>query len=257
MGEHDAIEALERLGLSEYEANVFIGLQKLSVGTARDVARITDVPRSQVYGTTESLEDRGLIDIQQSNPIQYRPVPIDEARAQLRDRFEREAERAFDFIEDARTETPNQQDPEAVWTVAGQETIDTRIAHLVRDAEAEVLLGLKREDLLTEEIETALRGAVDEGVDVTLISRNPAIRDRFEADDIAVLEPRIREGPDGRSGRILVVDETVLLSVLSAEERSETRRETAIWSTGTNFASVLGQLVEGFLEPDRPTRDGR
>ncbi|HET7324565.1 MAG TPA: helix-turn-helix domain-containing protein, partial [Halococcus sp.] len=56
----DAIAALKRLGLSSYEAQVFVALQRISRGSARDIDRVTDVPRSQVYGAAEQLEERGL-----------------------------------------------------------------------------------------------------------------------------------------------------------------------------------------------------
>ena len=47
--------ALERLGLSTYEAGVFVALEKLGRGTAREIAEATDVPRSQVYGAAEHI----------------------------------------------------------------------------------------------------------------------------------------------------------------------------------------------------------
>lgn len=253
MGEHDAVESLERLGLSSYEAKVFIALQKLGVGTARDVARIADVPRSQVYSTAESLGDRGLIDVQQSSPIQYRPLPIDEARERLRDRFESESERAFDYIDEVRSETPvaEEEETEDVWTITGRETIDNRLVSLLRDASERVVLGVKHESLLTEAIDATLREAADRGVTVTVISENPAVRERFDdRDDVATVEPAIREGPEGSSGRILVVDgETILLSVIGDDELPDVSRETAIWSAKTNFARVFVRLVEGFFNP--------
>lgn len=253
MSERDAIDSLERLGLSTYEAKVFVALQRLGVGTARDVAEITDVPRSQVYSTAESLGDRGLIDVQQSSPIRYRPLSIEAARDQLRDRFERESNRAFEYIEEVRTEAATSEESEDIWTVTGRETIDTRVANAIRDAESEVLLGVKSKDGLTPAIEAGLREAAAEGVAVTVISRNAAVRERFDdAETVRSREPAIEEAPDGRSGRILVVDgRTILLSVLgdADPDGDDAPRETAIWSADTNFARVLVQLVESFLGP--------
>jgi HTH-type transcriptional regulator, sugar sensing transcriptional regulator len=96
MNEDDAIDALESLGLSNYEAKVFVALQKLGTGTARDIHGVTDVPRSQVYGAAENLQQRGLVEVQQSKPLQYRPVSLNAAKSHLRDRFERRQERTFD-----------------------------------------------------------------------------------------------------------------------------------------------------------------
>lgn len=251
MSEHDAIESLERLGLSSYEAKVFVALQKLGVGTAREVAETTDVPRSQVYSTAESLGERGLIDVQQSSPIRYRPLSIEEARAQLRNRFERESDRAFEYIEEVRSDAATSEESEGVWTITGRETIDTRVVTQLRDARREIVLGIKREEMLTEATAAALRDAADAGVSATVISQDPAVRGRFdEIENVRAEAPAIEESPDGRSGRILVVDgRTILLSVLADPDADGTAEETAIWSTDTNFARVLVQLVEGYLEP--------
>lgn len=58
MDDEAAIDGLNRLGLTAYESQVFLGLQKLASGTVSDVV---DVPRSQVYGAAETLEG-GLVD---------------------------------------------------------------------------------------------------------------------------------------------------------------------------------------------------
>src|SRR5699024_1189511 len=69
VSDHDeAVAALKRLGLSSYEAQVFIALQRLDTATVREVDRTTEVPRSQIYGAAEDLAERGLVDIQQSTP---------------------------------------------------------------------------------------------------------------------------------------------------------------------------------------------
>ncbi|PSP27801.1 hypothetical protein BRC65_04050 [Halobacteriales archaeon QH_2_65_14] len=58
MNDSEAVDGLKRLGLTTYEARVFLGLQKLGSGTANEVSDVVDVPRSQVYGAAEDLETR-------------------------------------------------------------------------------------------------------------------------------------------------------------------------------------------------------
>ncbi|WP_223173920.1 helix-turn-helix domain-containing protein [Haloferax sp. AS1] len=55
MDNSEAIDALIELGLSTYEARVFTALIELGEGTAREVAKTSDVPRSQVYTTAKEL----------------------------------------------------------------------------------------------------------------------------------------------------------------------------------------------------------
>ena len=88
MDDADAANALTELGLSTYAARTFVGLQKIGVASASQVAGVTEVPRSQVYGATDELEELGLIDVQEGSPTRYRAVPVDEARDLLYDRLQ-------------------------------------------------------------------------------------------------------------------------------------------------------------------------
>ena len=75
----EAIEVLQQLGLKEYEAKCFVGLSRLSTGTAKQISEITDVPRTRVYDAIRVLEAQGLVEIQHSSPQQFRAVPLAEA----------------------------------------------------------------------------------------------------------------------------------------------------------------------------------
>ncbi|WP_114578571.1 TrmB family transcriptional regulator [Saliphagus sp. LR7] len=244
-GESEAVGAFERLGLTSYEAKVFIALQRLGSGTARDVARVADVPRSQVYSVAESLEDRGLLEVQQSTPIRYRPVGIEEARETLRARFESEQERAFEYVEGVREESDTEERQEDIWTVRGRDRIDDRVFDVLSGADERVVFGVRRADQLAGEIGGVLEELAAEGVEVTVISRSSAIRDRVEEfDGVATIPPADDRADDEVSGRIVIVDDdSVLLSVVDADGG-----ETAIWSAGSLFASVLIRLVEANTE---------
>lgn len=250
-GKDDAIAALKRLGLSSYEAQVFVALQRIGRGSARDVDRITEVPRSQVYGAAENLEERGLIDVQQSEPIQYRAVDLDEARTRLRARLDTAEERAFSYLESARNElSGDDESKEDIWTVHGTETITDRLVRLAREADERVIFGTEDESLLTIDLVETLVEVAAQNVTVIVVSANLAVREQFEEID-GVTAPPITPvgemGPGKRNGRVLITDdETVLLSVLGDGERNS-RQETAIWSANTGFASVFVGLFEEWL----------
>lgn len=249
MSDHDeAVAALKRLGLSSYEAQVFIALQRLDTGTVREIDQTTEVPRSQIYGAAEDLAERGLLDIQQSSPIQYRAVELDEARTRLRERLDREAERAFDYLEAAQQECPDESESqEDIWTVQGTETIDDRVVQLVEEADERVVFGARENGVLDDAIADALTAASERGVAVTLVGASTAVGERF-GEGIAV-----RAAPDApdddRSGRVLVVDaDTVLISVLGGEELPNVDHEAAIWSARTGFATVLVGLLDVWFD---------
>ncbi|SDR16558.1 TrmB family transcriptional regulator [Natronobacterium texcoconense] len=239
--ENEAVEAFERLGLTSYEAKVFIALHRLGTGTARDVARIADVPRSQVYSVAESLEDRGLLELQQSSPIRYRPVSLEEAQKTLQERFECERDRAFEYVDDVRQESTVEETQEDIWTVRGRDRVDDRVVDLLSGAEDRIVFGTRLPQLVTERIERTLEERATDDVTVTAVSRAARVRNRLGAlEGVTIDSPPVYRESDQRSGRIVIADDdSILLSVVGDDGT-----ETAIWSSGSLFASVLVQLIE-------------
>lgn len=252
MDERDAVEALERLGLSNYEARVFVALQVLGSGTAREVHRVSDIPRSQVYGAADQLEQRGLVEIQHSNPIQYRAVSLAEAKRLLERRFEQDRERAFDFLEKARqTDRPDQEERDEVWTIDGREHINDRIEEIIRSAESGIVLGAKLVELVPSRIIDALVDQAANGVSVIVVSENEEVLERCRNRGEIITNPLPESLRTERAGRMLLVDDdVVLLSVIGADEDGHPMAdiETAIWSSSTGFAAVLSTILTSWLE---------
>ena len=247
--ESDALDAFERLGLTSYEAKVFIALHRLGSGTARDVASVTDVPRSQVYSVAESLENRGLLEIQQSNPIRYRPVSIEEAQATLEERFERERERAFEYVDTVKQESATEETQEDIWTVRSRDRVDDRVVDLLSQAEETIVFGTRLPALVTEPIKRTLEEQAAAGVSVFVISRTDEVRAQLGAlEGVETAVPPAHRGDDQRSGRIVIVDDDSLLLSVVGDDHSE----TAIWSSDSLFASVLIQLIQASdeVQPD-------
>lgn len=239
--ESEAIDAFERLGLTRYEAMVFIALHRLGAGTARDVADVADVPRSQVYSVAENLEDRGLVEVQQSSPIRYRPVSVEEAQETLRNRFDHERERAFDYVETVKRESTTEETQEDIWTVRSRDRIDTRVVDLLSRADDRILFGTRLPGFVTDSTVDVLEERAGAGVFVIVISRSDEVRERFaDVEGIAVETPPSHRESDDRSGRFVVVDDDAILMSVVDDDGSE----TAIWSAGSLFASVFIQLIE-------------
>lgn len=114
-------------GLTASEASASIALQRRELVRSGRSA-VADVSRLQVYNTAEALEGRGLVDIQQSNPITYRPVGIEKRSFALSSN----TGTAFEHIESGRME-----EREDVWTGTGRETMDLRITYLNRRGQDE------------------------------------------------------------------------------------------------------------------------
>ncbi|WP_256545675.1 TrmB family transcriptional regulator [Halobellus inordinatus] len=243
MDEQDVVDALIELGLATYEARVFVALVQLGSGTARDVAEIADVPRSQVYTTADDLEERGFINSQQSNPQVYRPVSLSEVENQLKNRFESKRHTAFSRLEELEKQAePAAEESEDIWTITGEAAITGRIIKLTQDAEERVTYYTANPQNLNTELLVELQACCDRGIEVHILYEKgkelPKIWSELDcvtADSIST-HKRYAKG----AVRVLVVDSDVfLLSVL----RSEASAETAIWSSHTSFAEVFSQLL--------------
>ena len=249
MNDDHAIEGLKRLGLTTYEARVFLALQKLGRGAASEVSNVADVPRSQVYGAAEGLEERGLVETQQSTPTVYRPVPLEQARRLLLDQLAETGAETFDYLDAIQNSHEQDERSESIWLLHGSDAIRSRAAELVEGADERVLYATEDPELLDDEIHAALEATAGDGVRVVIASLEPAVLDAV-GEDSAITTYRVPEDrqTDVDIAQMLMVDDdTLLLSTYSAAAESS---EIAFWTSQNIFASIMVELVEEwFREP--------
>ncbi|WP_254536024.1 TrmB family transcriptional regulator [Halomarina litorea] len=230
---------LKALGLSTYAARTFVALAELGMGTAEDVSRIVDVPRTRVYDAADELHEWGLVDVQRSTPRRFWPVSATTAERTL----ERAMHQRLSSLTEAldRLESTNHRDEQhGVWTITGQEEVTERVLEFVAHAEEEVVF-MTVETLLDDELVDELRRAVDRGVSVHLGGISPEVQ-RHLREEIpsADLFESLWLWSDTPAGRLLMVDgETTLASVLVEGGRNGVRRETAIWGSGESNSLVV------------------
>lgn len=239
MGEaQEAVDALENLGLTEYEARCFVALAQLPHGTAREIGQVADIPRSRVYETMDRLRERGLVEIHEAEPRAYQGVPIDTAIEILRNQYES----YFDTVERTlqQIEPTYKKAQQAVWAINTHEQVTGRVVDLVGDASDEIVLIVLEDDLLDEDTLAGLADASDRGVSVHVGSVSDSIRERVEdaGVDARVFTTELIEwftamSGSPRIGRLLMVDRgPVLASALHEEELPGVPNETAAWSDG-------------------------
>lgn len=68
------ISSLNKLGLSRYESQAYIGLNKIITGQADDIAKVSNLPRSRIYDILNSLEKKGFVEIERGRPLKYKVV---------------------------------------------------------------------------------------------------------------------------------------------------------------------------------------
>ncbi|WP_137286037.1 TrmB family transcriptional regulator [Halorussus salinisoli] len=228
--QEQAAGLLQQLGLKEYEAKCFVALTRKETATAKEISDIADVPRTRVYDAIRVLEAQGLVEIQHTNPRQYRSVPLDEATQTLRRQYETrvdELQEALDDIEPA-SETDSKVTHE-VWSLSGTEGITSRTLQLLEDAESEIIFVVSSPSIVTDSLIERLNEATAKGVDVLVGTAMPELYDelRESVPDAEVFVSELdwlHGGGDDEIaiGRMLLADRsTILLSSIDASGQTE------------------------------------
>jgi len=93
------VEALRKLGLTEYEARAYIAVVELGEAEAFEIARRSGVPRTRVYDVLSRLEHGGLIQrIRGSRPALYASIPPERSLEHLKRRLFEEVSQAIDRL---------------------------------------------------------------------------------------------------------------------------------------------------------------
>ncbi|SDY43772.1 TrmB family transcriptional regulator [Halopenitus persicus] len=236
-----AVEQLERFGLSSYAARTFVALASLGTGTARDVSQASEVPRTRVYDAVDELQDRGLVDVQQSSPKRFWAISAETASRT----FEHELQHRTEILRTALTElepVERRDEQRGVWTVDGRTAVTDRVVEFFGSAEEEIVY-MTVEDLLTDELIDALSDAADRGVSIKLGGVSADVQERIQ-DDVpgATMFESLWIWSDTPAGRLLMVDrEKTLVSALVNgvdASPSDPRSETAIWGEGETNSLV-------------------
>jgi sugar-specific transcriptional regulator TrmB len=78
---------LQKLGFTENEAKIYIGLLSLGEATAREIHEFTHVPRPKIYATLERMSKKKYIEVIGGTPAYFRSIDPEQLTERLRDEF--------------------------------------------------------------------------------------------------------------------------------------------------------------------------
>lgn len=238
--ETELVSNLKELGLNQYESHTLINLFRLGSGTAKDISRVNDVPRTRVYDAAEALHERGLVDIQYSTPQKFTVVSRETIVRKLNLDRERTIAEIDMLLEDLEPSEP-QREEMGVWTVTGRQTVSQRVREFIEAATDRVVL-MTIDDLLTDDVVDAMRTAATErDVEVYVAGLSEPSEDRVREDiPGAELFESLWSWSETPAGRLLVTDEdSALVSVLVNGHDTDEIEETAIWGQGERNSLVV------------------
>jgi len=226
-------EWLKSLGLTKYEALVYIALIQATGATATELHELSGVPRASVYPVLERLSQKRLVSISNTSPKRFSPVKPDEAIEQLLHSIESDAAQAKSVLNRmySQSQRPGRGDQELIWSIHGDEHIQSRLLELLQSAKEKVRIIFYWDHLKKEIIDSLL--SLEPSVNIEIIT------DRWTAPsgDRILVTIKIPPGGGGRdfpgcmAGGVFLVDGKQAMIVMGSKEEGF----TALYSESSGF----------------------
>lgn len=225
-----AVERLQDIGFSEYEAKAYVALLQTNPATGYQVSKESGVPRSMIYEVLNKLIARGaaLSSLAERTTL-YIAVAPDELLDRLRHEFEEQldaARRALSSIS-----SPPQMD--YVWNIEGGDNILAKARDMIENAEEQVHIGLLPETL--PNLRASLERAALRQVEIIINTTAPV---QLEGARV-VVTPLVLDdvGQLGTQGLMLTADSAQAL----VSQRLDAADARAAWTANPLIAFVIEQ----------------
>lgn len=159
--EDDIVARLRVLGMSLYEAKVYVGLLQHGPQNGNELAKSAGLPSSKVYSTLEKLALLGIVHtVRRDSTTRYVCIAPDE----LIKRFRTQFSEPLDYLEQSLPSLGAFVPSTEVLTVSGLDAILENSRYIVNRAQREVFISIWAEDL--DDLRDALVQADTRGVSV-------------------------------------------------------------------------------------------
>lgn len=224
---------LRELGLTEYEARVYIALVSAGPSSAGELSDLANVPYSRIYDILSRLERRGWLETQPSRPARYRARPPAEAVEHMKIEWERKFKETSEIIikelEPIYEHIAEVKRPD-IWVIRGERNLLTKIGEMLARAQVEALITVPTTKLI--EFKTFAP---------VLSAKNLKIRvltDEKQVVNLGSSTVEIRYRTPLFGGGVIIDGREVLLLLTSGEEK------LGIWSDEVGLAKFAKEYFE-------------
>jgi len=253
--EEKEVAALQRLGLTEYEARIYISLAKMGPTKASEVSFFGNVPRTKTYGAIRELEKKNLLKIIPGKPEVYTVSSPTEVLMPLVTKLEGDVKDstnlvhrlvlAYESNKIVRSQHP--REARELWVIEGRSNINEKINELLNGASKEVNYCTSANGLIrTYKLNSnALDEARERGATIRLLTSvnndNAAIAE--EMTSVAELKLLKNSFPPQFSNFISIDEKNLLAIDANPDDLSSDRgSDTATWNQNPLSISIHNQL---------------
>ncbi|HLB68177.1 MAG TPA: helix-turn-helix domain-containing protein [Thermoplasmata archaeon] len=258
----EATEHLRRIGLSRYEAVIFLNLARAGAATAGEIARMTGVNRVQTYRALEALEGRGLVEVTLDRPKRFAARAInqvfdmiaEEKRAELEslDTIRKSILEAWPMLSGRAREGPTVR----LQVIKGRAQIYKTLRRFVGAAKREVVAFTT-----TKGLQRSYRAGVNEVlIEAMRHGAKPKLLADIDDSNAALMGRVAQYVPlrhiEKQRGRFIIVDRESILAFLVQDERTiRGEAETALWTNSPDFVRAHSEFFDQAWAAAMPAKE--
>lgn len=247
------LQRLLQYGLTEYEGRTYLALVVSGPATARDLANVSRVPRTKIYGVLDELHAKGLVQLLPDRPRRFEAVPVDRYLGQFEDQIKAKLARLKADREALAAEFPKAPPRGRAGSfnvVKGRKNVAGRVVEMLGRATQELVASgsasLPQRLLhLRPELEALAKRGVQVRVLAALEPRNEAAVQQLRA----VADVRGLKVPSAGSGTVVVDGkESLMCHFVPDDDHPSKGDDVGIWSDDPAIVSDIRRTLQGQWE---------
>lgn len=160
----DKIFLLNKIGLTDAEAKVYLTLLKNGSASGYEASKFSAVPRSKIYNVLESLVMKGFILYScEENTNRYAAVPMEEISERVKQKTDATLADLTVQLKDYRAQT----DLDEFWHIKEYENVFAKCRSILKGTQSELLLQIWEEDLT--QLLTQIQDLEEKGVRLGIV----------------------------------------------------------------------------------------
>lgn len=137
------IAQMRYFNFSESESKIYLCLLKVKSATGYEISKLSGIARSKIYGILEILVKKGIILVQNSDPVRYCAL----SKEEFIEKLKRQTSTAIDEIEKSLESVKEEQTDFALYRFSDYQSAMEKIFYLIQHAQKSLFLQIWEEDL--------------------------------------------------------------------------------------------------------------
>lgn len=256
----ELIKELMSFGLTGNEAKVYLALLQLKQANARAIAKLSDLPRQEIYRVLPNLEKLGMVEVIIDKPTKFLAIPPEEVLSELikcqQESFTRQIAKLHEkknTLEmklkklEGRSAGLVQPEPIHFALISGRHLVNEKIQEMLRNAKSDVLWMSPKMEIrraIIYDRDKMLRQCAKRNVKIRILTEINE-KNVKEVDELSKF-CEIRHAP-GVTTLITIVDDKELIvgsAVHTSNSLTSSELMHELWTNDSNHIRVMKDFFE-------------